>query len=156
MKRFWVVVIFFVFLFSLLPAHAQQTRVGTFDQTSIVVAYYRSSLWSDTIKAKQAEFADAQKAGDTAKASALQAWGEQSQELAHQQLDGKAPITNILDAFKTAFEEIEKSAHLSTVTPYSPAINKADSVDVTHMLLDWLKADDKTRQLINQLPHQSN
>lgn len=154
MKRFCFLAL--ALLFASIPALAQSTRVGTFDQTSIVVAYYRSSLWSDTLKAKKAEFAEAQKAGDTAKANALQAWGDQSQELAHQQLEGKAPITNILDALKPAFEKIEKSAHVSSVVPFSSAINKADSVDVTGSLLDWLLADAKTRELINQLPKKSN
>ncbi len=152
MKRPSILIIFVAILFASLPALAQSTRVGTFDQTSIVVAYYRSSLWSDTLKAKKAEFAAAQTAGDTAKANALQAWGGESQELAHQQLDGKAPITNILDALQPAFAEIEKSSHVSSVVPYSSTINKADSVDVTGALLDWLHADETTRQLIKQLP----
>ena len=156
MKPFWFLVLVLALLFASIPACAQPTRVGTFDQTSIVVAYYRSSLWSDTLNAKKAEFAEAQKAGDTAKANALQAWGEQSQELAHQQLDGKAPITNILDALQPAFAEVEKSAHVSSVMPYTTATNKTDSVDVTGLLLDWLKADETTRQLINQLPRKSN
>ena len=156
MKRSSILIIFVAILFASLPALAQSTRIGTFDQTSIVVAYYRSTLWSDTLKAKKAEFAEAQKAGDTAKANALQAWGEQSQELAHQQLAGKASINNVMDALRPAFDEIEKTAHVSSVIPYSSAINKADSVDVTGQLLDWLKADDTTRQLLKQLPQKSN
>ena len=152
MKRFCFLVLILALLFASRPALAQSTRVGTFDQTAIVVAYYRSSLWSDTIKAKQAEFVEAQKAGDTAKASALQAWGGESQELAHKQLAGEAPIANILDALKPAFEDIEKSGHVSSVVPYSANVKKADSVDVTGALLDWLKADEKTRELIQQLP----
>jgi hypothetical protein len=36
--------------------------------------------------------------------------------------------------------------------PYSSTINKAVSVDVTGALLDWLHADETTRQLIKQLP----
>lgn len=150
MKRFCFLVL--ALLVASIPSLAQSPRIGTFDQTSIVVAYYRSSLWSDTINAKKAEFAEAQKAGDTTKANALQAWGEQSQQLAHQQLAGKASINNVMDALRPAFDEIEKSAHVSSVVPYSSAINKADSVDVTGQLLDWLKVDEKTRELINQLP----
>jgi len=156
MKRSCAHIIFFAFLFVSFPAPAQQTRVGTFDQTSIVIAYYRSPLWSDTLKAKQAELKEAEKAGNTAKADALKAWGGESQELAHKQLAGEAPITNIMDALKPAFAEIEKSAHVSNVTPYTAAINQTDSVDVTGPLLDWLKADEKTRQLIDQLPKKSN
>jgi hypothetical protein len=152
MKSSCIALIFFAILFASLPAPTQQTRVGTFDQTSIVVAYYRSSLWSNTLKGKQAELVAAEKAGDSSKADAIKAWGGESQELAHQQLAGKAPITNILEALKPAFAEIEKSAHVSSVVPNSTTVNQADSVDVTGMLLDWLKADQQTRQLINQLP----
>ncbi len=154
MKRFCFLAL--ALFFASIPALAQSSRIATFDQTSIVVAYYRSSLWSDTIKAKQSEFAEAQKAGDTTKANALQAWGEQSQQLAHRQLDGKAPINNVMDALRPAFDEIENTAHVSSVVPFSSAINKADSVDVTGQLLDWLKADEKTRELIQQIPQKPN
>jgi len=134
-------------------ALAQPARVGTFDKASIVVAFYRSSLWAETLKTRQVELEAAQKANDQARIKELNAWGEQSQELAHQQLAGQAPITNILEALKAAFEEIQRTANVSAVVPSSDAPEIPQSIDVTDKLLDWLKADENTRRVIRELQH---
>lgn len=131
---------------------AQTARVGTFDKQSVVLAYYRSPLWAETLKSKVAEMQEAKRANDTQKVKALQDWGQKHQELAHQQLAGKAPITNILDALAPAFADIARRAQVDKIVA-DPG-RSAQTVDVTEYLLDWLKADDNTRKLIQGLKKQ--
>ncbi len=131
---------------------AQSNSVGTFDRQSIVVAYYGSPQWAATLKEKRAELAQAKQSNDQAKVQELNGWGGQAQELAHEQLSGDAPITNVMDALQPAFAEIEKSANLTSIVPCPCANITAPKVDVTPQLLDWLKADAKTRKIIEGLP----
>src|ERR1039458_10652571 len=77
---------------------AQTIRVGTFHKPSVVVAFYRSPLWADALKAKQTELAAARKANDAPKVQELEGWGNARQQLAQRQLAGEAPIDNILEA----------------------------------------------------------
>jgi hypothetical protein len=131
---------------------AQPIRVGTFNQQSIVVAFYRSPLWADRLKEKRAEGAAAKKANDTKKVQDLNDWGGGSQELAHRQLAGEAPIANILEALAPAFPGIAQKSQVAMIVadlPYASA--SVETVDVTDQLLDWLKADEATRKIVRDL-----
>ena len=133
-------------------APAQTVRMGTFHKASIVVAFYRSPLWAESLKAKMAEMAAAKAANDTKKVQELDAWGNAHQETAHQQLAGEAPITNILEALAPAWPEIAKKARVAMIVADLPyADSSVEKVDVTEMLLDWLKADDRTRTIVRGL-----
>ena len=132
---------------------AQATAVGTFDRQAIVVAYYRSPQWAAMLEQKQAQLRLAKQSNDSDLVRELSAWGEQSQELAHKQLTGEAPISNVLDALRPAFQEIQRSMGLRDIVLCPDA--KAQTVDLTAQLLDWLKADENTRKLIRQLPRQT-
>jgi hypothetical protein len=132
-------------------APAQTVRVGTFHKASIVVAFYRSSLWAETLKAKMAEMA-AKAANDTKKVQELDAWGNAGQETAHQQLAGEAPITNILETLAPGWPEVAKKARVAMIVADLPyADSSVEKVDVTEMLLDWLKADERTRTIVRGL-----
>ena len=131
-------------------AISQESRIGSFDKQSIVLGYYRSGMWAETLMAKRTELAEAKQNNDQAKIKELNGWGAASQDLAMKQLMGDAPIDNILVALKPAFEEIEKTDNLSKVVPASSDL-KGPSVDVTGRLLDWLKADETTRKMILDL-----
>jgi hypothetical protein len=134
------------------PLLAQPTRIGTFDKRSVVVAFYRSPLWAGILKSKTAEMESARKANDTKKIEELKAWGGASQELAHRQLAGKAPITNILEALAPAFPEIAQKADVASIATDTPPVNaEVQTVDVTDLLLDWLKADEATRKIVRDL-----
>jgi hypothetical protein len=131
---------------------AQTVRVGTFHKASVAVAYYRSPLWAETMKSQMAAMQAAKRAHDTQKAKELEDWGGKHQELAHQQLTGEAPITNILEALAPAFPEIAQRAHVAMVVadlPYADA--SVQTVDVTDFILDWLKADEATRKIVQEL-----
>ena len=133
-------------------APAQRIRVGTFHKASIVVAFYRSPLWAEIQKPKLADLAAAKAANDTKKVQELDVWGNAHQETAHQQLTGEAPITNILEALAPALPEIAKKARVAMIVADLPyADSSVQPVDVTEMLLDWLKADERTRTIVRDL-----
>ena len=132
--------------------HCIAQQVGTFNRPAIVVAYYRSALWTADIQKHEAELAQAKKAKDKAKVKELTAWGEKSQEIARDQLTGKAPIDNILTALQPGFDEIRKATSVARVEPSPAADAGPGTLDVTSRLLDWLKADATTRRLIQTLP----
>jgi hypothetical protein len=151
MKRFLIAL---VVLFSSLLAQSQTPKpIGTFDRRSIVIAFYRSPSWNATVTEKKQSLEKARKAGDEAKIRELESWGATSQNLAHEQLAGNAAITNILEALKPSFTALEKSLGLSDVIP-AAGNPKQPSVDVTGQLLDWLKADQITRELIQKMQKQ--
>ena len=133
-------------------APAQRVRVGTFQKASVVVAFYRSPLWAETLKVKMAEMAAAKTANDTKKVQELNAWGKAQQETAHQQLAGEAPISNILEALAPGLPEIAKKARVAMIVADLPhADGSVQSIDVTEILLDWLKADQRTRTIVRGL-----
>jgi len=133
-------------------APAQTVRVGTFHKASIVVAFYRSPLWAETLNAKMAEMAAAKAANVTKKVQELNAWGNAGQETAHQQLAGEAPITNILEALAPGWPEVAKKARVAMIVADLPyADSSVEKVDVTEMLLDCLKADERTRTIVRGL-----
>ncbi|MGA2438233.1 MAG: hypothetical protein ABSF57_06940 [Acidobacteriaceae bacterium] len=131
---------------------AQTVKVGTFDKTSIVVAFYRSPMWSAKINAALAEREKARAAGDQKRVDELSKWGQDQQELAHKQLAGEAPIDNILEMMKPMFAAVAAQAHVASIVPeVSGADKTAATVDVTDLLLDQLQADAKTRQIVDEL-----
>ncbi len=133
------------------PAPAQTARVGTFRRQSVVVAYYRSPLWSDMLRQKRAEMNSARQAGDAQRMKELDKWGGEEQERADRQLAGEAPITNILKALKPAFAEIEAKTGVSAIEAEHGTGPSVQTVDVTGDILDWLKADAATRKIIQDL-----
>lgn len=152
MKHIWMAA-----LCMALPAataRSQTQSVGTFDRRSIVVAFYRSPQWATTMQRQIAGRDSAKRSGDTARVRELEHWGASHQELAHQQLFGDAPLTNILDALKPAFDSIGKALNLHSIAPAPAAAPKSgvETIDITPQLLDWLKADEKTREIVRQLP----
>jgi hypothetical protein len=133
-------------------APAQTVRVGTFHKPSIVVAFYRSPLWAVTLTDKKLEMEKAKALNDTKKVQELDAWGNAHQETAHQQLAGEAAITNILEALAPGLPEIAKKARVAMiVADLLYADSSVEKVDVTEMLLDWLKADERTRTIVRGL-----
>ena len=136
----------------LMSAHAQDERIGSFDRRSIVVAFYRSPQFAEMLKRQIAARDSAKRVGDTARVRELERWGAAHQELAHQQLYGDAALTNILEALKPALDSIGRQMKLSSIIPAPAPKAHAQVVDVTPQLLDWLKADDKTREIVRQLP----
>jgi hypothetical protein len=135
-----------------MAARAQTERVGTFDRQSIVIAFYRSPMYATMIKERIAAHDSAKKSGDSARVRELERWGSGQQELAHQQLAGHAPLTNILEVLRPALDSIKKAGQLRDVVAAPVKDTRTAVVDVTPQLLDWLKADAKTRDIIAHMP----
>jgi len=132
---------------------AQSAKIGIFDKQAIVIAYYRSPQWAAVLKEKQTELEQAKRDNNQAQVQQLNAWGEQSQALAHSQPAGEATINNIMDALQPAFLEIERSAGVTGFVPCPCPSLTAPAVDVTPQLLDWLHADAATRKIVQDLSH---
>jgi hypothetical protein len=138
--------------FTTCLADAQAIRVGTFHKPSVAVAFYGSPLWADAIKAKHSEMEAAKKANDAAKVRDLEAWGGAHQELAHRQLTGEAPITNILEALSPGLPEIARRAGVKLIAPdLAFGDSTVQAVDITDLLLEYLKADSRTLSIVRDL-----
>jgi len=125
--------------------------VGVFDRSSIVLAYYRSPLWEAILADRRFELNTVKAANDSARAKELEKYGAESQDLAMQQLLGKAPIDNILAVLQPEFKDLINRLKLSGVVDPSTVDPQASSVDVTPLLLDWLKATSETRKMAAEM-----
>lgn len=136
-------------------AGAQVVRAGVFDKQSVVVAFYRSPQWAEITKAKVAELDAAKRANETAKVQELETWGATHQELAHRQLAGDAPISNILEVLAPGLPEIARRAGVNLIAPdLAFAEPPVQTVDLTDLLLTYLKADSRTLSIVHDLQKQ--
>lgn len=141
----------FAFL-SVLPLAAQPVRIGTIHKPSVVVAWYNSQTWAETVRAKRAEQAAARGANDSARVDELEKWGRTHQELAHKQLAGDAPIDDILAALRPALPEVARKANVAAIVPdVEYAGPGVETVDVTGQILDVLGSSEKTRKVVQEL-----
>jgi hypothetical protein len=124
---------------------------GTFDRSSIVLAYYRSPVWAAILADRRFELNRVKAANDTTRAKELEKYGQESQDLAMQQLAGKAPIDNILAVLQPELKELSSRMKLSAIVDSSAADPKAATVDVTSLLMDWLKASSETRKMAEEM-----
>ncbi len=137
------------------PAAAKNILVaGTFDKSSIVLAYYRSPIWAAILADRRFELNRVKAANDTTRAKELEKYGGESQDLAMQQLAGKAPIDNILAVLQPEMKELTSKMKLSAIVEASAADPKAATVDVTPLLMDWLKASSETRKMAEEMHQQ--
>jgi hypothetical protein len=120
--------------------------VGTFDRTSIVLAFYRSPQWAAILADRKYELSVAKNSNDSAKVKELEKWGGDRQELAMQQVMGKAPIANILEVLQPELKEISGRMKLASIVESPSPDPKAATVDVTSLLMDWLRASQETRK----------
>jgi hypothetical protein len=150
MKRIWMPAA--CLLLPLSSAWPQAERIGSFDRQSIVIAYYRSPQFAAMMKERTAARDNAKKAGDTARVRELEQWGASAQEVAHKQLYGDEPLTNILDALEPALDSIRIALKVRTIVAASAAPAGRQVIDVTPQLLDFLKADEKTRGMLHYKP----
>jgi hypothetical protein len=73
-----------------------------------------------------------------------------------QQLAGKAPIDNILAVLQPEFTELSGKMKLSSIVESPAAGSKTPSVDLTSLLMDWLKATSETRKMAVELHQHSS
>ncbi|MGA2219354.1 MAG: hypothetical protein ABSG51_14775 [Terracidiphilus sp.] len=125
--------------------------IGTYDKASIVLAYYRSPIWAAILDDRRFELKTVKAANDTARAKELEKYGGESQDLAMQQLAGKAPIDNILAVLQPEFKELTGRMKLAAIVESPAPDSKAATVDVTSLLMDWLRASAETRKMATEM-----
>lgn len=113
------------------PASPQPTfRIGTFKRTELLVAYYGSTTHGNVMKELERERDRARSAGDEEKAEKLEAQGSASQEYAHKQLAGEAPLQNVLEHLQDAFPAIAKEAGVMLIVEQplyrDPSVQETD------------------------------
>jgi hypothetical protein len=126
-------------------------QVGTYDRTSIVLAYYRSPLWAAILADRRFELETVKTAHDEPRAKELEKWGQEAQDRAMHQLSGDAAIDNILAVLQPEFREVTGRLSLSGIVDATTVNAGVDSVDVTPQLMDWLRASSETRKMAMDL-----
>ena len=123
----------------------KRLRVGVFKRADVLVAFYKSAAWDQHLKdlTKQREEAKAQ--GDEKRVKEIEEQGAKSQEYAHQQLAGRAPLDNIFEHITDKLPGVSRQAGVSVIVE-KPLYNRADVelVDVTELLVKLLPP--KTRK----------
>lgn len=130
-----------------------RVRVGTFDPMPVVVAYYRSDLSAEHMRALHGAHAEAKAAGNAKEVKRLEAEGAALQELAHEQLEGKAALDNILERMRPRLDGVLADANVDLIVESRPVHARPDvrTVDVTDAMLRALKADAATLKVIEEL-----
>ena len=112
---------FMLLVFGLaLPARAQfgpdtALRVGVFSRALVVQAFYRSSIWNAKLQTMLAERNKAVTGGDATKLDAIDRELNELQSLAQRQVDGDAPLTNILGPLAAEWPAIAKEAGVDII-----------------------------------------
>jgi hypothetical protein len=112
------------------------TRIGTFQRRELLIAYYGSTIHDRIMKKLKGEWDQAQLAGDMEKVKKLEAEGGASQEYAHKQLAGEAPLNNVIEHLKDAFPKIAADSGVALIIEQplyrDPSVKE---IDVTPMLV---------------------
>jgi hypothetical protein len=113
---------------------ASKIRIGTFDRTKLLVAFYASKTWDAKLRAMMAQRDEAKTAGNKKRVAALEAEGQALQEHAHRQLAGEATLKNIRESLEKVLPEVAKEANVQLIVemPWyqDPSIEFVDVTDV--------------------------
>ncbi|HTZ22205.1 MAG TPA: hypothetical protein VMC06_15080 [Opitutaceae bacterium] len=94
-------------------------RIGTFQRGSLIMAFYRSAAWSAKLSELMNQRNQAATSGDLATIDQIEGRIRAMQELADQQLAGKAPIDNIYEQLKPMWADIAREANVQLIV-YDP------------------------------------
>ncbi len=112
------------------PAAEAPPRVGVFQRAPVLMAFYRSRYWADTLDGWRRELAAARERGDEETVARLEERGRAAQERAHQQLAGEATLTDVLAPILDELPEIAEEAGVGVVVEHplwrSPAVEEVD------------------------------
>jgi hypothetical protein len=120
------------------PAEPVSTsvRVGTFHRASLVMAFYRSALWSDKLGALMEQRKKAGQEGDAATIDQVEGQIRAMQALAEKQLAGTEPIDNICEQLKPMWADIAREANVQLIIEDPLFLApKTPVVDITPYLL---------------------
>jgi hypothetical protein len=132
------------------PPAAGKTRIGTYDNRSIAVAYAASKF--NPVGEKLKERDAAKQAGDAAKIAELEAWGKSHQRMLHFQGFGRVPVKDLLEHVKDGLAQVAKDHQLTAIVmdcDYTAA--DTEVVDVTDDLVDLFQPTDRVRDMARKV-----
>ncbi|CAG1009886.1 hypothetical protein PHYC_03763 [Phycisphaerales bacterium] len=112
---------------------AAEARVGQVGRTELLVAYAKSKVQDDRLRAMVRERDAAKARGDSARVKELEREGSAMQDRAHRQLAGREPLTNVIDAIRNGLPGVAREQHVDRIdivakvrpTEASPDVTKA-------------------------------
>lgn len=130
-----------------------EVRLGVFSSRVVALAYGRSEQHDAEVEAKMAEYRRAQEAGDEERMAELENWGREGQDRMHRQVFGDAPIPDILEKMADELPQVARSAGVDAiVTNVHHAGPGVRVVNVTEQMAGVWNPDEKTRELMRELP----
>lgn len=135
-----------------LFAESAPVRIGTYDNRVIALAYYRSALYKQVLETKMAAYETALAEGNTAKASSLKTWGEQSQALAHRQTFGRYPVHELLRQVSDQLPLVCKNESVEAIVwQCDGTADTVELVDVSLALAELFDPDAATLKTIENI-----
>lgn len=127
-----------------------RTRIGTYDNRAIAVAYAGSRF--NPVAQKMQELRAAEAAKDQERVRELQAFGEKHQRALHRQGFGRAPVDDLLEHVRDRLPELAREHRLDAIAwqiDYSGA--EVERVDVTEALVALYEPSAQTLATIAEL-----
>jgi hypothetical protein len=123
--------------------------LGTFDSRAVAVAYVGSAFCAAELATLKAEMEQAQAAGDTARAAALEAQAEARQEQLHRQGFSTAPVHDLLDRVRDRLPALAQEAGVDAIVSKWELVYTAptaSTVDVTERLVAAFEPNEQSLQ----------
>ena len=117
-------------------------RVGVVKRTDLLIAYYGSAYHREYLDKLRNEQQRAREAGDEKRVAEIEKTGKAAQELAHRQLAGKAPLTNITTRISDILAEVARENNLDIIVEKTDAekYRDAEIIDVTEAVIGRIPA----------------
>jgi hypothetical protein len=130
---------------------AEPVRIGVYNTRAVALGFYRSPAWQKELRAKMVELDAAKRAGNAKAVEELEKWGKAQQDLAHKQVFGESPITNVLERIAPVLARVSKESELAgiaaAVAYTAPGVS---TIEVTMRIVEGLEPDEKTRTMVRQ------
>lgn len=119
----------------MLSAEHADGDVGTVRRLDLMVAYYRSDRHGAFMQTITGAHARAAEQGDTDRAGRIEAFGAETQEIAHRQLAGDEPLYTVLLGVQDELRAVMSRHGLCRVVEAGPGV---EGIDITDELIALL------------------
>ena len=127
-------------------------KVGTFKRDKLLGAYYGSEAFDQFLRSLKGFHEAAKATGDSKLVEQIEKVGPATQEVAHLQLAGKAPLTNIFTQLEGVLPEVAKAAGVHTIFEEGRVKPGTQTVDVTQLLVSNLEPNRAPKKTPAQTP----
>jgi hypothetical protein len=132
-----------------------QVRLGTYEARDLALAYYRSKANIDRVNDVKERHKKAELAGDKNLMKDLESQMNLEQEAAHRQVFGTGPYDGLSKFLKPFFPAVAQAQKLDAIVGTVHFQNpNVQVVDVTEALLEELKTDAQTREILKEMREQ--